>query len=202
MTERYPDKIIFGNYERADVLKWINDFRYFTFARGGLNEFVTDGDEFVVSFSFDGKEDLLEKMKALGIELKAIVPGEKTFDRKVNVSKENAVTLPDPIVSFPELAQPKFQNILGVNVYVFIGEGYFWIAVSNTIKSGEWWKVTPADVECCMKMEKLFDQLGWRSSRVYHTENYGRFVNRNNYPQYFQSPVESEIPERRADNAN
>src|SRR6476620_7144328 len=103
MIEKYPDKTVFGNYERSDVLKWLNEFRYFTFARGGLNEFIDDGDEFVVTFSYENREDLLKKLSGLGVELEVIKPGTKIFDRKVKVSKDNDPSFPDPIVPFNDL---------------------------------------------------------------------------------------------------
>src|SRR5574337_1077089 len=147
MIERYPEKILLGNYERNAILKWMNDLRYFTFAKGGLNEFVNDGDEFVVSFSFCGKEDLLKKLSSIDVAVRRIKPGERIFRKDQPVDKKkNHIDLPEPIEQFTDLAQPKYQLIAGAEGFIFVGDGFFWISVSNTIGSGEWWKVFPEDV--------------------------------------------------------
>lgn len=185
MAEKFPDRIVFGNYERPLITKWMNELKYFTFARGGLNEFVKDGDEFVVTFRHSGKDDLLRKLSSIGVELRAIKENEKIFRPELPIGKKNSVDLPDPIPSFPDLAQPKWKMIAEAECFIFVAEEYFWIAVSNTIGSGEWWKVFPEDFEACKRIEEIFDKVSLRDSRIYETENYGRFINRHNYPQYF-----------------
>ena len=149
---------------------------------------MNDGDEFVVSFSFDGKEDLVKKLSSINVQLRAIKPGERIFRKDQPVDKKkNHIDLPEPIKQFPDLAQPKYQRIGDTECFIFVGDGFFWISVSNTIGSGEWWKVYPEDVEACRKLEEQFDRAGLMKDRVYHTEDFGRFVNRNNYPQFFKN---------------
>jgi len=184
--EKLDENTIFDGYNRGLIIDWISQLKYFTFVRGNLNSYVTDGDEFQADFKYDGRHDLLSKLKSIGVEIKELKSEQPFFKFGQPVDDNNSLTLPEPLKNFPDLIQPKNIFINGYRIFIYILETRFWISISNSLGDREWWRISSKDIEVCRQIEKLIDVSILKPSRTYENENYSRYINRMNYPEYFQ----------------
>jgi hypothetical protein len=182
--EKFQDKWLFQEHSKDELKKWANQLRYFCFVRawGGHNN---DNDRFVASFNYKSKEDLLDKLNRLGIEVN-VLPAE-TLRPIVGVSytAEEFWKFKISVRRFPDLEQPGTTTIDSFPCHVYIDDNSFQISVSGT-KDGNVYKVTAEDFEVCKQLEIFFDNLGLETEMDFEIEKDAACISRNKYPELFE----------------
>ena len=174
---------IFDHYDKEKFLPKIQQLKYFCFLRGRLNSYVTDGDEIIMHIEYFSKNDLILKLKSLGVEIKILKPNDEISYGK---SWPDCFNYPTPSGPYPEIAQPAIQTIFGENVSIYISDKYFTISIHNLDKD-KWFLVNDNQILSAIKIEKELENIDLaKFSTTEGQTEFGRFINRYHYPELFK----------------
>ena len=111
----------------------------------------------------------------------------KSQDERFDKPKpaELANSLPTPIKNIPDIAQPYSQKIFGIDTCIIVNNDYFSISVVDKSKKN-WYFVNDKELEFAKTLENYFLKIGLDKYLTYEGQKeYGRYLNRNNYPEIF-----------------
>ena len=182
-TEKFSDKWLFQNHSKNEIMSWIQNLKYFNFFRawGGHNN---DGDRFEVTFNFNSKQDLLEKLNRLGVIIN-FVPAD-TPQPVVGVSYPSSEywKFKSLVRQFPDIEQPGGTIINDIPCSIYIGENYFQISVAGT-KDGDYYSVTNSDFEVAKQLESFFETLSPKLERDFEIEKNAACISQTKYPELY-----------------
>ena len=174
---------IFDLYDKEIFLPKIQKLNYFCFLRGRLNSYVNDGDELIIHIEYSNKEELILKLKSLGVKIKILKPNDEISYGK---SWPDCLNYPTPSSLYPEIAEPHLQIIFDEKVFIHISDRYFTISIDNLDKD-KWFLVNTNQILSAIKIEKELENLDL--AKYVTTEGqteFGRFINRYHYPELFE----------------
>lgn len=128
----------------------LNLFRY----RMASGYHANDGDCFVLSIRYEGREELEAIADRIGIELKKIPPGTPTLSGRWWSDEEIAKQKPKMEVdAHPDLETPGRTTIQGIPAYVEIG--FEEVTIKQFGAEGNLYSVTQADFENAKALESI-----------------------------------------------
>lgn len=183
LADKIPEERLFLNNNKEDVVRWSNMLHYFRYIRGRAGH-NCEGDSFSVYFSYEGIEDLSDKLSKLGVTLKEVKEGFIAYDPFESYSFDDLDKLKNIVPATYNLEQPQGVDISGYKANVWVSPIRFEVSVSGS-DSGSSYKVSEADFEVCMALEQLFDRLGWQQFRDDSILSLGHCVSPAMYPELF-----------------
>jgi len=180
---KIPEERLFQNNSREEIQHWCKNLKYFYYmrAKSGHN---CEGDSFSACFRYGDKNDLIEKLGELGVELNKIDEESIAFDPFESYSFEDLDKLKMVIPRFEDLEQPQYVEVAGHKVHIWVHNYRFEISVSG-IKDGQVYKVSSGDFDVCLELEDLFDKLGWQQLNDEDITGQYNCISKNNYPELF-----------------
>lgn len=159
--DKISEERLFADNSKEEVMKWCNSLHYFHYMRdrGGHN---CEGNSFCAYFKFNDREDLINKLSFIGIELKPLEEEDIPFEPTKSYSFDELDRLKVTTLQFKDLEQPQYTEIFGHKVHVWVLENKFEISVSGT-KDGKTYLVSDEDYKVCLQLEDEFDKLNWSS---------------------------------------
>lgn len=181
--DKISDERLFLNNSKEEIKHWCQNLYYFHYmrARGGHN---CEGDSFCVYFKYNGREDLIAKLKQLGVVINVLDGNSIAFDPFESYSIDDLDKLKMAIPGCNDLEQPQYVKILGFKVHVWVMSDRFEISVSGT-KDDKTYKVSESDFDVCLKLEKYFDELGWKNSLDEDIKSQIHCISKDKYPELF-----------------
>lgn len=181
--DKISDDRLFLNNTKEEVKHWCQSLQYFHYmrARGGHN---CEGDSFSVYFRYTTFEDLKSKLLHLGVVLNELKEGFIAFDPFESYSTDDLDKLKTTIFQFPTWEQPQYVKIFGHKVHVWVMADRFEISVSGS-ENGQTYKVSDADFEVCIALEKQFDKLDWKSLLDEEIKTQIHCVSKEKYPELY-----------------
>lgn len=181
--DKISEERLFQNNTKKELMQWCSSLRYFHYmrSRGGHN---CEGDSFCVYFRYTGIDDLIAKLNLLGINLNKVEEGFIAFDPFESYSFEDLDKLKMTITRYPEYEQPQYVEIFGHKVHIWMMNSRFEISVSGT-KDGRTYKVSDADFDVCIALEKEFDKLGWYDLLDEEIKQQVHCVSKEKYPELY-----------------
>ncbi|MEO5910163.1 MAG: hypothetical protein ABIP95_04700 [Pelobium sp.] len=161
-TEKLSDNWLFQLHSKSTIREWLRQLRYFYFKRAWGGH-ANDGDEFQVAFTFTERQDLLNKVGQLGLNLNTI---PEDFPRLVtgqSYSSEEYNNFKNEIKQFKDLEQPGDSIIFGHKAFIWVHHNSIHITISGT-RDDDRYEVTEDDLKVCIQLEKQFDNLGWQKN--------------------------------------
>ena len=86
--KKMSENWIFRNHPKEELVYWIGELKYFHFIRA-IGGHANDGDCFIASIKYYSKEDLILKLKIVGVELQKISKNESADLRIKKKSRFN-----------------------------------------------------------------------------------------------------------------
>ncbi|MFN8368824.1 MAG: hypothetical protein U0Y96_16420 [Candidatus Kapaibacterium sp.] len=188
--DKFSDKWLYQDHSKSEIGNWVRHLKYFYFVRawGGHNN---DGDRFMVTFGFDTKENLLEKLDKLGITVNFVPADEPQPIPGVSYPSAEFWKFKILVRQFPDIEQPGNTTINNLPCHVYIGDAYVQISVSGT-KDGNNYHVSNSDFEVAKQLELFFDTLLPNLERHFEIENNAACISRTKYPELFEE--ETTVP--------
>jgi hypothetical protein len=182
--EKFNDSWLFQEHSKKQIKTWVAQLRYFYFVRawGGHNN---DRDRFAVRFSYDSKDDLLDKLRNLGIEPSILPDDTPRPIPGVSYPSEEFLKFKIFVHRFPDIEQPGSTFIHSLPCNIYIDDSAYEISVSGS-KDGNDYRVTNEDFEISKLLESVFDQLNLESDKDLEMEKNGGCVSRRKYPELFE----------------
>ena len=175
--------LIFDLYDKEIFLQKIQKLKYFCFLRGRLNSYVTDGDELIIHIEYNNKEELILKLKTLGVKIKFLKPEDETSYGK---SWPDCFNYPTPLNLYPEIAEPQKQIIFEEKVFISISDKYFTISIVS-LDTDKWFLVNDNQIFSAIKIEKELENLDLAKYVTNEGQiEFGRFINHYHYPELFE----------------
>lgn len=143
---------------------------------------ANDNDTFKTAIKYLDKQDLVDKLGALGVTLNSIPSDypKPIVDKSYSASEYELFK--KPIELFENLEQPGYSIINGQKVYIWVFDYYFTISISNL----NMYEVSEEDFEVCLEIEKTFDNLGWQEIRDTHIEKSVCCISKAVYPELYE----------------
>lgn len=182
--EKLSDNYLFEKHSEQTIIKWLRQLQYFCFKRAWGGH-ANDGDQFQVAFLYSDRQDLLNKITQLGLNLN-IIPYD--FPRPIigkSYSVEELNKFKSEINNFTDLEQPGRSIILGHKVFIWINDNSILITISGT-QDGNYYEVTEEDFEVCLELEKHFDSLGWQKIIDKSLETNICYICQTRYPELYR----------------
>ena len=181
--QRLSDKWLFERHAKAEIRRWVHDLRYAYFKRAWGGH-ANDGDEFTLILHYEAKDDLLDILKRLNIQLNSIprdhpkpVPGKAYTHDEYSVFKSE-------ISDFPEYEQPRHVDIYGAKCFCWIEKGNITFTFSGG-RDGNSYEVSETDFENCKKIEQLIIDKGLTAKVSRDFESSVTCISKTRYPDLF-----------------
>ena len=182
--DKMPEERIFQNNTKEEVIRWSRNLHFFHYMRdrGGHN---CEGDSFCAYFRFSGREDLMQKLSAIGVVMHKLEEGFIAFDPFESYSFDDLDKLKITITQFNDLEQPQYVDIFGHKAHIWVLDDRFEISVSGT-KDGQIYKVSEDDFRVCLDLEKQFEAMGWKSILDEEIKLQAHCISKEKYPELFR----------------
>jgi len=182
--DKISDERLFQNNTKEELKRWCKALHYFHYmrSRGGHN---CEGDSFCVYFRYSDREDLIAKLFRIGVVFDELPEGSIAFDPLESYSIDDLDKLKIVIPHFKDLEQPHYVEVSGQKVHVWVMHSRFEISVSGT-KEGQTYKVSEEDFDVCLRLEKLFEELGWKVFLDEDIKKQVHCISEGKYPELFQ----------------
>lgn len=181
--DKISEERLFQNNTKNEISRWCKGLEYFHYmrSRGGHN---CEGDSFCVYFEYGDRDDLMSKLKQIGVTLHELQEGFIAFDPFESYSFDDLDKLKITIQHFNDLEQPQYVEIFGYKAHVWVMPGRFEISISGT-EDGQTYKVTEEDFKVCQSLEKEFSKLGWYSILDEGIKQQIHCISKEKYPELF-----------------
>lgn len=181
--ERISEDILFQTNTKEELLRWCPQLQYFHYlrARGGHN---CEGDSFYVSFLYDDLDDLVNKLKGLGVTLQKIPEGSIPFDPMARYSLFDLDRIRNVVPGTKEWEQPGFVTIEGNEAHIWVMNNHFTISISGTKKENKY-VVDEDDFLAAKAIESKFNTLDWLPFIDKNIIKETHCVSRERYPELF-----------------
>ncbi len=170
-------------YDIDTISKWINELNIFYFyqSKGGIGD--DNGQSFKTSIKYTDKEDLLDKLKQLKIDIQTIPEdAPKPIKGQAYTSTEYAL-FKTGIKRFPDIEQPKNCELFGQKCFVYVFNDFIELSVSGhgseqQVKS---WLVSDKDFKVCKTLEQEICKLKLASDIDREVEKDKRYISKTFY---------------------
>lgn len=181
--DKISEDRLFQNNTKEEIMHWSQTLQYFHYlrARGGHN---CEGDSFGVYFKYEGRDDLITKLSKIGISLKPLEEGAIAFDPFATYSYDDLDKIKVTIPGCNDLEQPEYVEIFGYKAHIWIMNDNFGISISGS-KDNLVYKVTDADYEVCLSLEKEFEKLSWKQYLDARIKEQIHCISKEKYPELF-----------------
>ena len=182
--EKFQDNWLFQKHSFDEISNWVKQLHYFYFVRawGGQSN---DGDRFVASFGYSSRENLIEILNRLGVDINVLPPGTPRPVVGVSYPTKEFWKFKISVKRFPDLEQPGTTKINSSLCHIYIDDTTIKISVSGS-KDDHFYEVTRNDFEVCKDLETFFDRLNLMQEKNYEIEQNAECVSRNKYPELFE----------------
>lgn len=182
--DKIADERLFQNHSKEQIMHWCQNLNYFHYmrARGGHN---CEGDSFCAYFLYDGREDLITKLAEVGVTLTTLQDGFIAFDPFESYSLDDLDKLKFTIGEFADLEQPKYVDVFGHKVHIWVQAKRFEISVSGS-KEDNTYEVSNEDFEVCSALEKELDKLAWKSILDDDIKTHIHCICKERYPELYK----------------
>lgn len=183
--QKLPNEWLYEEHSKKQIQKWATQLNYFYFRRASGGQ-SSDDDEFLVSFSYTEKNELLEifaklqlKLGEINSDAERIIPGKP-------YTPEQTILLKHETNRFPDIEQPGITKIFDKPVFIWINDDSVTISVSRS-RSPHSFGVSNKDFEICISLEKEFDQQNL--SKIIQSPNPTDInsITKNKYPEIFNA---------------
>ena len=181
--EKFQDKWLFQDHTKSEIKNWVRQLHYFYFVRawGGHND---DGDRFMVAFSYSSKENLIDTLTKLGLQINILPPDTPRPIVGVSYPAAEFWKFKVSVRRFPDLEQPERAKINAFPCHIYIDDTKINISIAGT-KDDNFYAVTTKDFEVCKQLEIFFDTLSLSDDRNYEIEEDAGCISRTKYPELF-----------------
>ncbi|MDQ3109191.1 MAG: hypothetical protein M3R17_04790, partial [Bacteroidota bacterium] len=182
--DKFSDKWLYQDHSKSEIGIWVRHLKYFYFVRawGGHNN---DGDRFVATFGFETKENLLETLNRLGVNVSFVAADEPQPIPGVSYPSADYRKFKILVKQFPDIEQPGITTINNLPCHIYIGENYIQISVSGT-KDGNSYQVSSSDFEVAQSLELFFDTSSPNLERHFEIEKNAACISRTKYPELLE----------------
>lgn len=156
MIDKLSEDWICQSYSKEKISNWVKNLKYFYFKRAWGGH-ANDGDEFIAHIDIENDNELLEKLIALGIEIKKIPDDYPRPEVGKTYSGEEFSKFKSEI-SRLKIEQPCHTSLFGVKCFVYVCRGIE-IKLSGGL-DGNLYNVSDIDYENCKLIEKGLEQIG------------------------------------------
>lgn len=163
---------IFETHTQDTVWRWVKGLHYFSFKRA-YGGHANDGDKMMARIRYKDREDMLNKLEALGIYIETLPIDEPFPEIGRTYSWEEFMKYKVRIWAYPELEAPCFQLLCGKEVFIWVDKTTIEFSIAGT-QDGNIYNVSEDDILLCKEIESLFDSLGWQDLKqdsTYTTEH-------------------------------
>ena len=181
--EKFQDKWLFQNHPKSEIRSWAKQLHYFYFVRayGGHSN---DGDCFKAAFSYTSKENLIDTLSKLGLQINVLPPDTPKPIAGVSYPAEEFWKFKISIRRFPDLEQPGRTSINSLPCHIYIDDTKINISISGA-KDDNFYEITTKDFEVCRQLEFFFDSLNLSNDKNYEIEQEAACVSKKKYPELF-----------------
>ena len=181
--EKFQDKWLFQDHTKSEIKNWVKQLHYFYFVRayGGHSN---DGDCFKTAFSYSSKENLVDILSKLGLQVNVLPPDTPRPIAGVSYPAEEFWKFKISVNRFPDLEQPGRTKINSFPCHIYIDNTKINISIAGT-KDDDFYTVTTKDFEVCKELEIYFDRLSLSNDKNYEIENEAACVSIKKYPELF-----------------
>ena len=144
-----------------------------------------EGDSFAAHFLYSDRDDLLNKLSQIGIELNILDEKAIAFDPFGSYSIDDLDKIKYPIPGHSDLEQPKDTELFGYKVHIWVQENRFEISISG-LGTDNAYEVSDEDFQACMALEKEFDKLLWSKYLDKEIEQRAHCISKEKYPELFE----------------
>jgi len=190
-VDKLSENWLFEKHSKETIKEWLRQLRYFYFQRAWGGQ-ANDGDAFQVAFIFFDRNDLVNKIKLLGLNLN-IIPDN--FPRPIIGQSYTAAEFEKfkhVVKRFPDLEQPGYSTIFGHKVFIWIYENSIKISIAGT-KDNNRYNVDKEDFNVCLELEKYFDNFGWLNIIDKSVERSACCISQSKYPELFGERIENDF---------
>ena len=181
--DKLSDNWLFERHSKQIIIEWLRRLRYFYYKRAWGGH-ANDGDQFQVAFLFTDRQDLINKLTLIEVNVN-VIPDD--FPRPVmgqSYSSDEYAKFKSEIKQFPGLEQPGHSVILGHRVFIWVHENSINMTISGT-KDDNRYEVTEDDFKVCLELEKHFDKLGCQTIVDKSLEKSVCCISRTKYPELY-----------------
>jgi len=181
--EKFQDKWLFKDHTKSEIKNWATQLHHFYFVRawGGHND---DGDRFTVAFSYSSKDNLLDILNKLGLQINILPSDTPRPVAGVSYPSEEFWKFKISVNRFPDLEQPGRTKINSFPCHIYIDDTKINISISGT-ENNNLYVVTTKDFEVCKELETFIDTLSLSDFKNYDIEKDAGCVSRLKYPELF-----------------
>jgi hypothetical protein len=169
---------LLSGYEDHKVIDWIKELKYFSFYKGSLNPYLTDGDGFDCDLRYVDKEDLLNVLRLLGIRFRLLKDSEPRIIRGESYSQDEFKRLPKTTGEFSDIEEIPNNRINGIQCCVSIPKGYIHISLRKKQHEKEFWLTDLDKFEKANKIEYFILECGLEDRVTKDFQEYKGYVDR------------------------
>ena len=148
---------LFQRHSPDQIKEWVNGLRYSYFIRAWGGH-ANDGDEFNLTLNYQDKNDLLDILKRLGIQLNSLPKKPLTPTPGQSDTHNEFTIFHNPIQDLTGYQQPKHTDFNGIKCFCWIAKGKIRFSISGGL-DGDSYEVSETDFQTCKKLEALIIDL-------------------------------------------
>jgi hypothetical protein len=173
--EMYPIERLRGKHAAVEVIAWAKKLRYFYFMGEILSGQMELYEELEMRLDFDGRDDLIRLLGALGLLRYAVGEAPKSY----KVGEESRIS------DHPDLIEPGWCVVAGVKCVASVG-GWF-----IDVNCFDGYQVLEAQVQEALRLEAHVDALGLQSRVNRGIAKHSNCVSAENFPREFAAAREA-----------
>ncbi|MGC3946402.1 MAG: hypothetical protein QM762_18090 [Chryseolinea sp.] len=181
--QRLSNAWLFERHPEEEIRRWVNNLRYSYFKRAWGGH-ANDGDEFMLTLSYQDKDDLLHILKSIGVKLSSIPKDHPKPIRGKSYTHDEYSFFKSALSDFPEYEQPRHIAVSGVKCFCWIENKKINITLSGG-RDGNLYEVSEVDFENCKKLEELIAKEGLADKVSRDCENSVTCISRARYQELF-----------------
>lgn len=176
--ENIPNINLSYFYPLEIIRKWVTSLDYFYFYHDRR-----EGQKFALPIRFSSKDDLLTKLRELGIEIKMVSDDDLKPIKGKSYTIEEYQKFNYPTCIFPDIVEPRRVTLFGLRAYVRVDFTYLEISVAGngTDEDRKHWCVGNMDFEICLALEKELSKLDLIKDIHYELESDKQYVSKTFY---------------------
>jgi len=182
--DKLSDNWLFERHSKQTIIEWLSQLRYFYYKRAWGGH-ANDGDEFQVAFIFSDRQDLINKVRLLGLTLNTIPDDYPKPLIGQSYPSEEFAKFKNGIKKFPDLEQIGHATIFEHKVFIWIHDNSINITIAGT-KDENRYEVSKDDFEVCLKLESQFDNLDWKNIIDKSLEKSVCCISKEKYPELYK----------------
>jgi hypothetical protein len=174
---------ILSGYDDDNIIEWISGLKYFSFYKGFLNPYLTDGDGFDCDLKYIDREDLLSTLRILGVRFRVLKDSEPRIVKGEPYPKDIFNRLPKTTSEFNDIEEISKNWINGTPCSISIPNKYIHITLRRKQHEKENWLTDKELFEKAITIEEYIFKSGLENRVTKEFQDYIGYVDRQKLKQ-------------------